>query len=380
MPSTSRRRTKSESSISKDLATGLPVRRLTNFLSHSHHLYFTNPGWWDGGKRLVFASDRGNSTNLFSVELQSGAITQVSDVPPGVEFVYASVNPCKPECYFWLGRDLVALNLKTSKQRSLYHLPKNQTPNITNVTADGQHVCTVQMESPRFKTDLLNGYVGFAEVHAAKPRCQIVEVAVNGSGSRVLFEEKYWIGHINTSPTQPHLLSFCHEGPWERVDNRIWCLDRRTGSVWKVRPTKKNEQVGHEYWLQDGVTLGYHGHTRRGGKKHPFFGFIRYDNTEHEEAAFNTDSWHFFSNDKRLIVGDGVPNDPYLYLWQYRNGRFSKARILCKHRGSFHIQNLHPHPRFSPDGKYILFTADPDGYGNLYTIEVPPFGSLREKS
>ena len=52
--------------------TGIEVRQLTNYKGHSYHLYFTNPGWYDGGRKLLFASDRCNATNLFSLELASG--------------------------------------------------------------------------------------------------------------------------------------------------------------------------------------------------------------------------------------------------------------------------------------------------------------------
>ena len=37
-----------------DDQTGVEVRQLTNHKGHSHHLYFTNPGWYDGGRKLLF--------------------------------------------------------------------------------------------------------------------------------------------------------------------------------------------------------------------------------------------------------------------------------------------------------------------------------------
>ena len=81
-----------------DDQTGVAVRQLTSYKGHSHHLYFTNPGWYDGGRKLVFGSDRGNRTNLFGLDLASGAITQLTDLdqpPPPAEtsFLFASVNP-----------------------------------------------------------------------------------------------------------------------------------------------------------------------------------------------------------------------------------------------------------------------------------------------
>ncbi|HUS57034.1 MAG TPA: oligogalacturonate lyase family protein [Planctomycetota bacterium] len=54
-------------------------------------------------------------------------------------------------------------------------------------------------------------------------------------------------------------MAFCHEGPWQRVDNRIWGLDIETRRAWKIRPTAPGECVGHEYWMSDGEHIGYHG-------------------------------------------------------------------------------------------------------------------------
>jgi oligogalacturonide lyase len=52
---------------------------------------------------------------------------------------------------------------------------------------------------------------------------------------------------------------------------------------------------------------------------------------------------------------------------------------LLTHRGSFHTQILHVHPRFSPHGDQILFASDAGGYGNLHLVHTPDFDSLPEE-
>lgn len=75
-----------------------------------------------------------------------------------------------------------------------------------------------------------------------------MRVTVDGSGADSVWKENYWVGHVNTSPTQPHLLTFCHEGPWDLVDNRIWGFNMEPGDVWQIRPREEEyERVGHEY-------------------------------------------------------------------------------------------------------------------------------------
>ena len=104
---------------------------------------------------------------------------------------------------------------------------------------------------------------------------------------------------------------------------------------------------------------------------------MRYDNTALVEATIEGASRHFHSNTLDLIVGDGTPQQPALLLWRYADGgRFAGPRRLFSHRGSWHIQAVHIHPRFSPDGRQVLCTADPNGYGNLYLVDVPEFDRL----
>ena len=94
------------------------------------------------------------------------------------------------------------------------------------------------------------------------------------------------------------------------------------------------------------------------------------------EAPFPHDSTHFHSNDLSLIVGDGSRAAPRLLLWRFRAGRFEGPRPVLTHRGSFHVQITHVHPRFSPDGRQILFVSDASGYGNLHLVDTPDFDAL----
>jgi len=373
---------KSEISTYHDPLTGRKVRQLTSYKAHSHHLYFTNPGWWDNGRKLLFGSDRSGRTNLFSVDLEDGTITRHTDAdmpgaPRETTFLFASVNPMRPEAYFWRGDQLLAIDLITNRERQLWTCPDGYMPNMINVTADGNAICSVIFEdvSDRFPVDLLHGYVGFREMWAENPHSQIIRVPVDGGPCETIWEEKYWIGHINTSPTQPHLLSFCHEGPWDAIDNRMWILDISSGKAWKLRERRNaGEMVGHEYWHADGITVGYHGY----GSPHNFFGAVHFDNTNVRELAMEGQTGHVHSNDFSLIVGDGMGDakTPALRLWKASGGKFDPPRLLCRHDGSFKSQVLHVHPRISPDGRTVVYTSDRTGYGQVYEVEIGDVNDL----
>lgn len=370
----------SEKRTYQDRVTGVTVHQLTEHLAHSYHLYFTNPGWWDNDRRLLFGSDRGNSGNLYSMELESGEITRLTENAPGDAASYQGVgmNPVRAEAYVWrLGR-LMAIDLRTGEQRTLFVCPDGWKASGANCTADGRYVCaSMSVKVDVGPVDLGAGYVGFRELFEAHALHRIIRIPTEGenNSAETLHEEHNWIGHVNTSLTHSHLLTFCHEGPWQLVDQRMWTLDMSAGKVWKLRPQEPGEMVGHEYWMTDGETVGYHGKRSDG---EAFYGFIRYDNTHRIELPFPHDSNHFHSNTTEMIVADGPARGltPYVLLSRFDGATFSGPRVLCVHRGSRHIQHLHIHPRFTPDGRQVLYTSDPRGYGNLFLADVPQFDDL----
>jgi len=155
-------------------------------------------------------------------------------------------------------------------------------------------------------------------------------------------------------------------------DNRtnLFAIDLDTCEAWPIRPREGGEAVGHEYWLADGETIAYHGRWPDGRK---LFGRIRYDNADRLEVAFPHDTGHMHSNAFDLLVGDGPP---YIRLWRWNGEGFDGPRILAEHRSSMHIQKAHPHPRFDPEGRHVVFTSDRSGYCNVYQAAVPDFESL----
>lgn len=361
-----------------DKLTGASIHQLTNYKGNSHHFYFTNPAWFDKGQKLLFSSDRNNKTNLFSVDLNDYNIQQITDLEPlifpkEIGFFGACKNPAKDQAFYWYDTDLVAMDLTSFKSSVIYTLEPGWKKSMTSCSADGKYVYFSISEdlSHLFEVDILRGYVGFEETWEAKPLCKIIRVASDGSSIEVMFEENNWIGHVNTSPTRSDLITFCHEGPWAKVDNRIWGLNTVTKEVWKIRPrTHEGERVGHEYWFADGETLGYHG-TREDGST--FLGRIRYDNSGLVEVDFSKRTGHIHSNGKDLIVGDG---GAVIRLWKWNGETYDGPRILCEHNSSLKTQHSHPHPRFNAAGDKVIYTSDVTGYCNVYQVDIVEFESL----
>ncbi|MHC4718225.1 MAG: oligogalacturonate lyase family protein [Planctomycetota bacterium] len=374
--------TPAEGTTRRDPETGVRIRQVTDWQGHSHHLYFTNSGLWDDGRQLLFGSHRHNARNFYSVELATGEITQLTDFGPDrvPHLQRGFVNPVRDEAYFTIGKEVWALGLRDGGLRRLYEGREGYNSGNLSCTADGLTVCHAlhQDLSDRIRMDTGHGYIGFAEYSAARPHCQIVAIPVDGGDVRVIHEEQFWLSHINTSPTLPDVLTFCHEGPWRTIDQRMWTLSVSTGQVRPLRRQEPGETIGHEYWFADGQRVGYHGRNTRSVE---IFGSVNADDTDRREFEFPHGSTHFHSMDEELIVGDGTRQKPHLLLWKLVDGRYAGARQLLTHRGSWHVQFLHVHPRMFADGDggvRIVYTADPRGYGNVYIAEVPEFESLPE--
>jgi oligogalacturonide lyase len=356
-----------------DPLTGIEIIQLTNYKGHSHHFYFTNPGWYDNGRRLLFGSDRADRTNLFGIELASGEITQITNIDPqpaGFQFIDACKNPCREEVYFWIGTELTAVDLVNGQLRTIWQLPPRWQPLMLNAISDGRHLCFSSYQKPEqeFETDLLRGYVGFRDLFEARPLSRIFRVSVDTGEVETVYEERVWIGHVNTSPINPGQLTYCHEGPWEKVDHRIWGLDLTTGRAWKIAPPGCDYYIGHEFWHRDGKRIGFHGF--RPGKNY-VIGAADFDGSDGWLEPQPVETGHIFSFDDDLVVGDGYEQG-VIKLWKRDRQKMMSPMPLCRHDSTAKIQQLHVHPRFTPDGKSVLFTSDRrTGYGNIYLAPLP---------
>jgi oligogalacturonide lyase len=369
-----------------DAYSGREVLQLTGYLGHSNHLYFTDPCWFNEGRSLVFASDRANQPNLFRYDLDSGRITQLTDLQGWgkVGGCYCAANHCQ---YFWWRHLLYEVNVDTLAERVICEAPPGKYPPMipsgrASASADGKYIVTMLLPTSEEEEGTLNfGYRHFLELFEAKPLTQLARIEIASGTMEILFEDRCYLRHENTSPSHPELMTFCHEGPWERVEQRIWGVNILTGEVWKIRDQAvDNMLIGHEYWFDDGEHIGYHGGPRAGTGEQ-VFGWVKWDNSERHEERFPFHSTHFHSLDERLIVGDGTAAfahqaQPFIQLFRRDGEGYVGPKLLAYHRSSFNDQHAHPHPRFTPDGRAVLYTSDLTGYSNLYRVEIGDFDDL----
>ena len=360
----------------KDEETGARVVRLTGYRGHSNHLYFTTSSFVPGGEEIVFVSDRDNRRNLFLLELKSGKMVQLTDAPGGVPDHHSCLNPVRREAYYFEGKALKAVELDTQKERELYRAPEDRNLHILTPSGDGKLVAFAATKDIGWRTG--PQYQGFPKFFEAKPPTDIIVVEVETGEARVAVGEDCWVSHVNFSPKMPDVLCYCHEGPWDLVEQRMWIAKTDGSERYALRPQTEDDSVGHEYWLADGERVAFHnyvGRKKKGreGAVHKV-GWIRWDNTGLVELPFADGSSHFQSNSTNsMLVGDGYRHSPYILLWEIK-GDVGVARRLARHDSSFHIQRAHPHPIFSPDDGWVLYTSDNLGYCNVHLAEVGESG------
>jgi oligogalacturonide lyase len=366
----------------EDPCSGRKVVRLTDYLGHSNHFYFTDPCWFNNDRSFVFTSQRENAGNLFRYDLDGHTITQMTDLRsrdrPG-----GCVSEANQAVYYFVGRRLVELKLDSLEERVVSEVDASYPPGgRASPTADGEYVCSIVSEpaGSTGKRAIPYSYSAFVENFERKPHSQIFKVNIETGDCDVVHEDQRCMGHINTSPKLPDIMTFCHEGPWHRIDQRIWGLNIRTGESWKIREQDSETSVGHEYWFADGETIGYHG-FKSGDHEQHLFGYVGWNGQNPTEMNFPFRSTHFQSLDSRLIVGDGTNcfaanARPYIQLFKWDGQQFVGPKILAYHRSTFNDQYAHCHPRLTPDGKYVLYSSDLTSYANIYLVEVGDFEDL----
>jgi oligogalacturonide lyase len=207
---------------------------------------------------------------------------------------------------------------------------------------------------------------------------------------RTLLHSTDWINHLLFSPTDPGLLMYCHEGPWQKVD-RIWTI--RTDGTRNTLIHKRTmfmEIAGHEFWSPDGKTIWYDWQTPKGED----FWLAGYDIASGQRTAYhmqrNEWSIHFnVTRDESLFCGDGgdpgqvahAPDGEWIYLFHpqllegdgidspdlIQPGVFHAEKLVNMSQHNYHLE---PNVSFTPDQKWVIFRSNMFGPTYVFAAEV----------
>jgi oligogalacturonide lyase len=389
----------SETREFNDERTGRTIRQLTS-QGNNVHLYFTENAFTAGGNTIIFTSDRASGQerapheeplyNIFRMDLGTGVITQLSDEPLGVGSV--TKTPDSALVVYVTGRQVRALDTTTGETRTIYEETGPFALGAPSIAANRRYVAfcrNEQVEVPRGPN-----YAGFRDSFYAIKDGRVTVAYLDGSGAFDAWRDTHWLGHFQFCPDDPTIGSFCHEGPWHLVTQRIWLLDFASQTVKPCFRQDARDSIGHEFWTQDSLLFfddrgpGHDGTitshrtqavaTEVAVKAHeaddghepfrPFVGLADREGRVLRRIDMPYYCNHYHANpDNSVLVGDDVDD---LVLVDISGDEARLELFVSDHGTSWHTQSSHCHPTWSWDGSRILYASDRGGRVNLYMVEM----------
>lgn len=378
----------SEKIMFKDEKSGACITQLTN-QGINYHFYFTENSFDKNEKEIYFLSNRGNPEteicNLFRMNLETGEMIQLTDDPAGVEVGRITKTPDSEHIAYITGKQLRLYHTKTG-ENILLHEEERMLMHNLSFSCDKKKIGFTRDEDVDALPDGGPNYAGFKEKMFATKDGRIASINLDGTDFHDVFRDTHWLSHFQFSPDMPNIAMFCHEGPWNYVQQRIWIIDMESGEVHPCFRQGEDDCVGHEFWTQSGDIVfdnrrGGHDGTISNSKNQvyavekvstetPYFGFAHKDGTVYKKIDMPYYCNHYFANkDMTLFVGDAV--DDIVLIKPMEDGT-AKMKTLATHNTTWHYQRSHCHPTFSWDGKKILYAADTDQWhDNIFLVEVP---------
>ncbi|RAK70649.1 oligogalacturonate lyase family protein [Hymenobacter edaphi] len=361
-----------------DQDTGHRVRRLTPLDGDNASFYFHNRPFLAGrgGERMVFYHTDARGKQLRLLDLKTHEVTPLTRYFPKVSGEI--VAPKLREVFYQTGDSVYATHVDTRRTRLVFVFPQDFRASITTLNADetqlgGAWSSDAEKEISRQYPEKKDY---FRRIYEARLPRTLFTVGTEGGQLTKLFTDTAWLNHVQFSPTDPHLLMFCHEGPWELVD-RIWTIDTKTKEVKLVhKRTMEREIAGHEWFGADGKTIWFDHQLPRGATF--FVTGTDLKSGKERKYELTRDEWsvHYTTApDQKTFAGDGgyptsvahSPNGQWIYLFRPDGSTFKAEKLVNLARHNYHLE---PNVHFSPDGKWLIFRANFEGQSQVYAVEI----------
>ncbi|MFG6468910.1 oligogalacturonate lyase family protein [Roseateles sp. BYS87W] len=357
----------------EDPDTGARVTRLTPPDVTCHRNYFYQKCFTNDGTKLMFGGEFGPQPspnwNLHLLDLPSQTALQLTDGARENTFG-AFMSPDDRFVYFVRGdRHLIRLELATLKEEVAYVVPDGWVGYGTWVS---NSACTkmVGIEIAAADWFPLNTWQKFNDMFHKKPLCRLFSVDLQTGQRSVILEQRGWLGHPQYRPFDDHTVAYCHEGPHDLIDARMWFINEDGTNRRCGKEHTDGESCTHEFWVPDGSAMIYVSYNANAPERWIYS--LDPVTLENKLLTAMPPCSHLMSNfDGTLIVGDGcgkasagdnemLVGDPYLHLFDLKAGI---TRPIARHDSGWDVykdsrQVTHPHPSFTPDEKQVLFSCD----------------------
>jgi oligogalacturonide lyase len=378
----------------KDEKTGRIIWQLTA-QSNNVHLYFTENSFDAHKNEIIFRSDRSSGKdraphegplyNLFRMDLDTGEMVQLTDEAEPIGSV--TKTPDSRIVVYATGNKIKKLDTETGEISIVYQEMDNYNLGAPSISRNRRYIAFCRNE----KVDVPRGpnYTGFKDRYYLVKDGRITLAYLDGSGWFDVFKDTHQVGHFQFCPDDSTLATYCHEGPWHLVTQRIWLLDFVSRQARPCFRQGEQDSVGHEFWTQDGYIFfdnrgpGHDGtitsdrtqavatHVAvKQSEMIPFVGLVDRHGNVIKQIDMPYYCNHYHANpDNTVLVGDDV-DDLVLIDISGAKAKFFEVQTLCNHKTSWHTQASHCHPTWSWDGSRILYASDDGGRVNLYMIAL----------
>ena len=362
----------SESQVFTDMHTGARVRQVTNHPSLHHHAFYYVPAYDNAMTRLFFISYRTGRAEVFCEIRATGELQQLTDRADLLEW---SMHPSHDgrHLYYRAGTSACRVDVETLEEDVLCDL--DDLPALKPGMAGSAIDTTTLSHDDHY----------WAVRFGAGPRPRLAVVDTLAGKHEVILEADF-IMLPEFHPSDNTLLRYA--GPHH---SRIWVI-RRNGTGNRLvyrRDEAKREWIVHETWNparpREIITANW---------PHGCIGIEIDTGSVRPVCSFN--AWHPAINRQgTLMCADTVYPDVGLQLFSPLDGVglpdplcFPEASSEGKHWDTDHCpyddddykqgkwkvyapQYTHPHPCFSPDGRFVVFTSDRTGSSQVYEVSVP---------
>lgn len=331
----------------------------------STHPYFTNESFIDDDTALIF-SERTGKKQLYKLNLISGEMIQMTNAEHfrNMDFLIK-----KKMLWYLDGKVLNSLDVQTYESKEVYNFENwPYTIGSFTVTCDAKYFVFSSNQKQQTPDDC--GYGPYV-IYRLNLEDKTIIPLTHITG--------FNIGHLQANPVDPSLILYCWQ--WEALGRsklvgdtpiRIWWvnIDGTDGGPFQQAFGLHRT---HESWTPDGKYVTYSGDFRFGPQKgREVLGFQSIDGSVNK--MYDATVWHAHQNlfkDNIHWIADKFKHDERdLVMFTRGENKMEKVEILFHHGSSWDGQGSHPHPRFSPNGKYILFSTDKSGIPQVYTVKV----------
>ncbi|MFV0574472.1 MAG: oligogalacturonate lyase family protein [Vibrio sp.] len=368
-----------------DSDTNNKVTRLTPKDVICHRNYFYQKCFTTDGSKLLFAGDFDGNRNYYLLDLKTQKATQLTEGKGDNTFGGFISTDDKSFFYVKNELNLMKVDFATLEETVIYTVDEEWKGYGTWV-ANSDCTKLVGIEIKKSCYQPLTSWEKFAEFYHTNPTCRLIKVDIQTGDLEVVHQDDAWLGHPIYRPFDDNTIGFCHEGPHDLVDARMWLVNEDGSNVRKIKDHAEGESCTHEFWIPDGSAMAYVSYLK--GQTERVIFKANPETLENEMIMEMPQCSHLMSNyDGSLMVGDGsdapvdvndldgydIENDPFLYILNMEKKSYAR---LAKHSTSWEVlggdrQITHPHPSFTPGDTGVLFTSDFEGVPAVYIAEVP---------